>query len=153
MKPNPQMKKLSQQKIDADIEKLANSIFPVKNDYSYVVGIARGGLHISRPLAKKLKLKHTSIKISFYTDGVLTMYPQKVDVSKLTSLPKTKKMLIVDDLVDGGHTIQWLNENISEYIPYDVAVLYWNQHNSRGIYPKYYADFKPEGWVVFPWDK
>jgi hypoxanthine phosphoribosyltransferase len=144
---------LEKQDINKLISKLAADIKYAGIKYEYVVGIARGGLNISKPLARKLKVKHKQIRISFYHDNIQTGYPSLIDVTSLTRLPKINKILIVDDLIDAGHTMAWLRDNVSEYMKYDTAVAYWNQHNRYGLYPTYYGELKPEGWIVFPWEK
>ena len=143
---------LTQKDIDRLIKKLAIKIKNSKKDYDYIVGVARGGLNISMPLAKILKIKHTSIRVSFYGEvGVCVPYPRLIDV---TSLERKKgELLFVDDLVDAGHTLNWINVNLNpQYGPFDSAVLYLNKKNQYGITPTFYIEEKPKAWIIFPWE-
>lgn len=143
---------LTKKEIKENINLLAKNIIASGKKYDYVVGIARGGLHVSRPLSKKLKVPHTDIRISFY-NKCQTYFPQIVDLRNLMNLPIRKNILIVDDLIDAGHTVNWLNENVKEYFDYDIAVMYLNEHNRHEIVPTYFASYKPNAWIVFPWEK
>jgi hypoxanthine phosphoribosyltransferase len=152
MKAKCEPKKLyiSKKEINLLTKKLADDIKITKVKYDYIVGIARGGLNISKPLARILKLKHKSIKVSFYGKA-MTPFPKIIDLTEIEGIG-SETILFVDDLIDAGHTINWLNSNIKEYYNYDVAVLYWNPINRYNITPTHYAAIKPESWIVFPWE-
>lgn len=144
---------LTEKTIDKLIVQLAEKIKNSKKGYDYIVGIARGGLHISIPLAKILKIKHLSIRVSFYGEvGMCVPYPRLIDVTALEK--KSGDLLFVDDLIDGGHTLNWINTNLNpQYGPFDTAVLYLNKKNQFGITPTFYVEEKPKKWIVFPWEQ
>jgi hypoxanthine phosphoribosyltransferase len=144
---------ISQKDIDLHINSLAKIIKNSKKDYDYIVGVARGGLNISKPLAKKLRTKHISIRVSFYgAVGMGCPYPRLIDTTALETT-KGGTFLFVDDLVDAGHTLNWINVNLSpQYGPFDTAVLYLNKSNRYGITPTFYVEEKPSAWIVFPWE-
>ncbi len=148
---------LSQKTIDDLIVKLADKIKNSNKKYTYIVGIARGGLHISKPLAKMLKIKHMTIKISFYNPKFHNAipYPRLVDVRKFEkNFSSNDEYLFVDDLIDAGHTMNWINENLNPmYGPFDTAVLYLRKKNKYNIIPTFYVEEKPKGWIVFPWEQ
>ena len=144
-------KKTSQEEIDELTNKLIKKIKKSGIDYGYIVGIARGGLHISKNISKELKIEHRTIKISFYGDCI-TPYPKIIDVTEIIHIDTTKPILFTDDLIDNGYSINWIESNLKEYYKYDTAVLYWNKRNRMKITPTYFAKLKPEEWLVFPWD-
>ena len=142
---------ITKKEIKNNIDTLYKKILSSGKKYDYVVGIARGGIHISKPLARKLKAKHTDIRVSFYNYHQ-TYYPQIIDLQNLQKLPIRKNILIVDDLIDGGNSINWLNTNIKDYYDYDTAVAYYNAYNGYQVVPTFFADYKPQAWIVFPWE-
>ena len=149
----PVVEFISQKTINTHIKTLAKKIKQSSIEYLYIVGIARGGLNISKPLSKLLKIPHKTIRVSFYTNGIEHQYPAIVNVKSLDLIDKSKKILIVDDLIDGGHTFNWLNSNVKSYVEYDIGVIYNNERNRFGIKPTYFAEIKPDKWIVFPWEK
>ena len=142
--------KISQKEINKLINQLADKIKDANVAYDYIVGIARGGIHISKPLSKILKVPHKSIRVSFYSTAA-HQYPIMINLKSIDKLDN-HKLLFIDDLIDAGHTINWLNENIKYYYTYDVGVLYHNKNNRYAVTPTYYATEKPQDWLIFPWD-
>ena len=149
----PEVELISKKTINTHIKTLANKIAQSNIEYQYIVGIARGGLNISKPLSKLLKIPHKTIRVSFYTNDFRHAYPSIVNVKSLDLIDKSKKILIVDDLIDGGHTFNWLNSNVKSYIEYDIGVIYYNERNQFGIKPTFYSEVKPDTWLIFPWEK
>lgn len=143
---------IPQSTIDRHIQTLANKIKKSKKEYHYIVGIARGGLHVSKPLSKLLNIPHKTIKVSFYGKALMKGCPQIINIRSLVGLPRQdKNYLIVDDLVDGGNTFNWLQTNLGPYLDFDSAVIYYNKENSLGFKPTFYAKEKPKKWIIFPW--
>lgn len=126
---------ISSQKVSELIVKL---LLKIPNKYDYVLGILNGGINISVPIAKHLGIPHKTIKISFYDDKAMDYNGYKYQPNGL----------IVDDLVDNGKTLNYFYDNFG-YL--DSAVLYWNIESV--VKPTYYAEIKPKGWIVFPWEK
>lgn len=130
--------------VDAMIRSLAEAIKQSGLKFQQVIGIERGGLFISRPLAAILGLPHDSITISCYTDTGKRLAPI-ISGDYDTNLDT----LIVDDLIDGGSTIKLLNKYYSQKPSDAVAVLFWNTDSEE---PDFYVEEKPEQWVVWPWE-
>jgi hypoxanthine phosphoribosyltransferase len=149
----PKVLLISQNKIDKMIVQLANKIKKAKINYDYVVGIARGGLHISKPLSKMLGIPHKSIRISFYgSEHIPRNYPKILDLRGLNGLEE-KKLLLIDDLVDQGNSFNWFKENVGQYFNYDIGVLHFNKRNVKMVIPNYFVQEKPMRWIVYPWDR
>ena len=131
--------------IDWMIKALAEYVQRSEWEFEQVVGIERGGLFVSRPLAAMLGLPHDSVYISCYTETGRRETPI-ISGSYNTDL----STLIVDDLIDGGSTIRLFKERFV-YKPNDaVGVLFWNEKSSQE--PDFYVCEKPEQWLVFPWE-
>lgn len=130
--------------IDAMVRSLALYIKQSGRAFEQVVGIERGGLFISRPLAALLGLPHDSIMISCYTETGKRLAPV-ISGDYDTNLDT----LIVDDLIDGGSTIKLLNKYYHQTPSDAVAVLFWNTTSDE---PDFYVEEKPEQWLVWPWE-
>ena len=120
-------------------EMIDNLVGQINKQYDQVVGIANGGLYISRKIASALNLPHQSVRISFYDHAV--------PIIEYNSGP-IKNCLVVDDLIDGGKTVNKFEEIFGT--ENDVAVLFWNIKSRK---PNYYVQEKPDGvWITFPWE-
>lgn len=124
---------------------LINKIVQSGRKFDKVIGIANGGLNISTKIAAELGLPHSEVHISFY-DGTEKRKEPKII---LTDKP-AKNVLIVDDLIDEGHTLKAFDE-IYGLTDNAVAVLFWNRNC---LYlPDFYVAEKPNAWIVFPWEQ
>lgn len=130
--------------VDAMVKSLAKAIKQSGLKFQQVIGIERGGLFISRPLAAMLGLPHDSIIISCYTATGKRLAPI-VSGDYNTNLDT----LIVDDLIDGGTTMKLLAKYYPQKPSDAVAVLFWNTTSEE---PDFYVEEKPEQWLIFPWE-
>lgn len=146
----PNIIEIDQLKTIVLLDNLLKQIENSKIKFDYVVGIANGGLHISKPLAEALNIPHKSIKISFYKNGKLKNTP-KINLNQLKNIDNTKKILFVDDLIDSGSSLNYIKQNI--HLKYKTAVLFRNKNNKYKITPDFYAEEKPDAWIKFHWEK
>lgn len=136
---------LTQHDIDDMIEDLVYQIEELdKRKWSRVVGIANGGLPVSKPLAEALGLFHESVRISHYDEKILRDTPI---IEGQLSQPTNN--LIVDDLIDEGWTINTFNKHFG-LEGNAVAVLLWNPVGPK---PDFYVEKKPDAWITFPWNE
>lgn len=139
---------ISQEKIDCYINELYNKIN--KNNYDIVIGIEKGGLNISIPLAKKMNVKHESIKISYYNDKDELQENPIIDINH-NIFKENKNILIIDDLVDSGSTLKKIKEILKQYdCKFSFGVLYITKRFENEI--DYWCEYKPDCWLVFPWE-
>ena len=135
---------VSQFQIEAMIRSLALYVRQSGIKFEQVVGIERGGLFVSRPLAAMLGLPHDSVHISCYTES------GKRDVPIVEGCYNGDlKTLVVDDLIDGGTTIRLFKERFPYKYEDAVAVLYWRVGSPE---PEFYVEEKPPQWLVFSWE-
>ena len=156
--------KISSQEIKELCLKIAQDIAVTQKNYDFLIGINRGGIIPLGYLSYFLNNRNTKIlDTSLYGDDEEPdISHEKIQIERkkvidfLSDLKKEKKdpkILIIDDLTDTGSTldnIQIINEAYFDF-NIEYTVLY---HNSKGIFePDYYGKEKPEGWLIFPWDK
>lgn len=136
---------LSQFEIDDYIQELACQIEACDRKFSRVVGIVEGGLHISIPLAKILRLPHESVRISWYDGKTWRDIPF---ISGKLSQPTGN--LVVDDLINTGRTMK----TFSEYFGLKgnaITVIHWTPTAPE---PDFWVmKKKPKDWIVYPWEE
>jgi hypoxanthine phosphoribosyltransferase len=110
-----------------------------------VVGIANGGLNISLPISRILNKPHEYVRISRYDGQAIRPEPLIYG-----SLSQSTGSLVIDDLVDGGHTFGLFDQHFG-LAGSITAVLFWN--TKATFQPDYYVAEKPESWIEFPWER
>lgn len=142
---------VSKEKADAMTVKLSKKIKLDNLKLDYVVGIENGGLNVSVPLAKLLGIPHKSIKISFYNKENKANSEPIVDFHG-HKFEKTDRVLVVDDLIDDGHTINYFENNVN--CRHKTAVLYWNKYGKYKVTPDYFIEEKfVNTWLEFYWEQ
>lgn len=134
---------VSQSEIDNMIQELVRQIQADERRFLRVVGIANGGLPVSKPLAVALDLPHESVRISHYDGQILRPVP--IIEGRLS---QSTDNLVVDDLIDKG----WTYNTFDKHYGLEgnaVAVLFWNPIGPK---PDFYVEKKPTAWIVFPWE-
>ncbi len=120
-------------------------------DPDVVIAIARGGLLLAGAISYALGTKNCgSINVEFYT-GVNERLPQPVLSAPMLDAPALagKRVLVVDDVSDSGHTLAlvvgMLSEEASEV---RSATLYTKP---RTVAVPDYTWRETDGWIIFPW--
>lgn len=136
---------------NADMQVLATQIKASGSEYAYVVGLARGGLIPAVQLSHMLDVPFDSLLWQTRDGGI-----QERKRELLVALHEGKKILIVDDLIDSGHAMSSLIEDLGfSRAQLDIAVLYYN--TAQSIKPDYYARTidrsVDERWIVFWWEQ
>jgi hypoxanthine phosphoribosyltransferase len=119
-------------------------------NYDLVIGIARGGIPVAMVISDELGVKIDIINVKSY-DGIAQRKHPKI-ISTLAEDVKGRRVLVVDDLVDEGDTMQTVLKHLSDKSPrvLNAAVLFrkpWSKFE-----PDFYIETLDE-WVVFPWER
>ena len=136
---------LTTEMVDAMIRDLVRQIKSSKKAFYSVVGIAHGGLHVSRPISQALGLPHYTVEISYYDGEVRRPSP----VIGKSEVERIWGSIIVDDLIDSGGTFR-LFDQMFGLKGNAVAVLLCGAKASPR--PDFCARIKPDKWIVFPWE-
>ncbi len=146
-----------------EIDQLARKLFHlVKNDEfepEIILGISRGGTIPARLLSDMFdavmpfkKGVTTSIlasmQIKFYT-GIAETHTRPVVAQDVTVEIQQRKILLVDDLVDSGESIQCALDYLNLKNPKEVKIAALLFKPWSKIIPHYYVE-KATEWVVFP---
>jgi hypoxanthine phosphoribosyltransferase len=152
---------INKQRIDAHaIETMCHNLHTQITKDAYepdlIVGISRGGLVPLGYLSgeKMFNMRNTlSVVVKSYEGD------QQGEISLLhpihfEDLNKYKNILVVDDIVDSGQTIQFIIDTLKANLAHasiKVAVLYYKPKVSQ-VKPDYYVQ-ETEDWIVFPWEQ
>jgi xanthine phosphoribosyltransferase len=131
-----------------DLETLTETI---DRDFDTIIPIARGGLTIAHLLSSHYNIREVYAinSISYDNDRKL----DSVDIFNIPNLKESRKVLIVDDIVDSGDTlIAVLNTLKGRYpnvIFYSASIFY---KKSAKIAPTWYVK-EANRWIDFFWEK
>jgi hypothetical protein len=135
--------------VDAMCAQLAKKIEASGYRPDVIVGIARGGWVPARLLSDKMHNESVaSMRVEFYTHpGVTKRRPR---VTQAPSMPlKGKRVLLVDDVADTGHSLAEALNSIHDAKEIRTATLH---HKPHSIFePDYYVGTTTE-WIVYPWE-
>lgn len=131
------------------VSDLAERISSSGRTFDLVVGIARGGIPVAMVISDRLGVKIDIINVKSYT-GIAERKRPRI-VSTLTEDVKEKRVLLVDDLVDEGDTMETVVSYLRRGRPKGLktAVLFTKP------WSKYEPDYSLEvvsNWMVFPWE-
>ena len=131
-------------------EDLASAVKDSERKVDLVVGIARGGIPPAMVVADRLRVPIDFINVKSYT-GVQQRGRVKI-ISTLFEDASNKHVLVVDDLVDQGETMDTIlsfladKHHPSQLITAALFMKPWSRFR-----PDFFVD-TTEAWVVFPWE-
>jgi hypoxanthine phosphoribosyltransferase len=130
-------------------EALAEKVRSGGKSFDLVIGIARGGIPVAMVVSDRLGVKIAFINVKSYS-GIARRTPPRI-LSALAEDIGGKNVLVVDDLVDHGVTMEMVKSYLGEQKPnvLETAVLLkkpWSKTE-----PDYYLEVVDK-WVVFPFE-
>lgn len=138
------------QEVHEIIGSLANRLI---GDYNpeIIIAIAKGGLIPARIISDVLGIDEIGfIEVKFYKSiGVRSEKP----FIKHIAIPylKDKNVLVVDDVVDSGRTIQLVVDSLAVHAPKQLRTLALYLKPWSTYIPDYYFGVTDE-WIVYPWE-
>ena len=118
-----------------------------------IVAVSRGGLIPARILSDRLEVRLiTSISIMFYDDiGKRLEYPRLVQGISNERLIKDKDILLCDDIVDTGESLEVAINHLKELNPKSILSTSLLVKPHTKMYPDIFEQ-ETEAWVIFPWE-
>jgi len=116
-----------------------------------IVGVLRGGYIVARIVADALGINDIGVvEVKFYK-GIGEQAERPVITQPLTTEIRGRKVLIVDDVVDSGRTLEVVSEQVRLRGAAEVrtAALYYKP---RSIIKPDYLVVETEKWILFPWE-
>ena len=133
------------------VERLALSVNESGFRFNQIICLARGGLRVGDVLSRIFDQPLAILSTHSYTSEGGTIRGELVIAEHMTmTKPRLgDRVLIVDDMVDSGHTLAAVHQELPRRFPHIVdlktAVLWW----------KACSVFKPDHWVEYladnPW--
>ena len=140
------------------IEQLAVKIYESNWPVNQIICLAKGGLRVGDILARIYDLPLAILSTSSY-GGVNNQVRGSITISHeltMTTANLGSHILLVDDLVDSGVTLQkvliWLDHKYGHYIEELRTGVLWYKSCSV-ITPDYYVDYLPDDpWIHQPFE-
>ena len=138
-------------KLDYYIAMLMN-LQKTEHKFDCILAIETGGLHTAAIMNRYLRLPLYTI--------ILKSYNYENNGFDFKSL-KGKRVLIIDDLIDSGASIQYCIDRLSlRNIDHSFVTIFWSEKGLKNIKPTsntkpFYTlkkNIKPNKWIVFPWE-
>ena len=121
---------------------------PAEGGWRAVVGITRGGLVPAAIVARELDIRRVdTISVRSYahqTQGV----PQVIKAPQADLMGDGAGILIVDDLVDTGRTL----EVVRGLFPKAHFATVYAKPSGRPMVETYVTEVSQDTWIFFPWD-
>jgi len=132
-------------------EDLKTLIQKIDQPFDAILGIARGGLSMAQMLGEYYDLREVyAINTIGYED---TQKLKSVEVFNIPDLKSSKQVLIVDDIVDSGDTLEEVLKVLNVTYPkvtFLTASIFYKP--TACIKPTWYVK-EPKGWIEFFWSE
>jgi xanthine phosphoribosyltransferase len=116
-----------------------------------ILAVARGGVTLGHFLAEKFKLRDLYTLNSVHYDDTKKL--DSVKIFNIPHIPKYKKVLIVDEIIDTGESMVEILKVLKKKFPtvnFKIAVIFYKKEG------KITPDFKckeAHAWIEFFWSK
>jgi uncharacterized protein len=140
------------------IERLALKVHDSGWQFNQIVCIARGGLRVGDQLSRIFDLPLAIMSTSMYREGGGTVRGQLLMSEHLTmtSAKLGDRVLLVDDMVDSGHTMEIVRRELPGRFPHVSELrtgVLW--HKSVSVYtPDYAVEYLSDSpWIHQPFER
>jgi hypoxanthine phosphoribosyltransferase len=139
------------------VERLALKVFESGFRFNQIICVARGGLRVGDVLSRIYELPLAILSTHSYTAEGGTIRGELVIAEHMTmTKPRLgERVLLVDDMVDSGHTLEAVNAELPKRFPHitalKTAVLWWKACSV--FEPDYYVEHLPDNpWIHQPFE-
>jgi xanthine phosphoribosyltransferase len=138
----------SYEEFKKDTQKLVNSCREYEPDI--LLAVARGGLTLSHLMAQAMDMRNLYALNSIHYEGEL-----KLDTFNIFNIPDVshaRRVLVVDDIVDSGETMEEILRVLKEKFPnveFKLATIFYKK--SAVLQPDYTVREAKE-WIDFFWE-
>jgi hypothetical protein len=148
---------VSWEQYHALVERLALVVFESGYEFNQIICIARGGLRVGDVLSRIYELPLAILSTHSYTAEGGTLRGQLVIAEHMTmTAPRLgDRVLVVDDMVDSGHTLQMVVKELPQRFPHITDIrtaVVW--YKARSVFkPDYYVAYLPDNpWIQQPFE-
>jgi uncharacterized protein len=140
------------------IEALAAQVYQSGWEFNQIVCLAKGGLRVGDIIARIYDLPLAILSTSSYRSGARSRSTLVFSRDLTMTTPNLgSHILVVDDLVDSGVTLQktipWLDRHYGFYVEEVRTAVLW--YKACSVFkPDYYVDYLPNNpWIHQPFEK
>jgi len=145
------------QDYNALVERLALNVHESGYRFNQIICIARGGLRVGDVLSRIFEVPLAILSTHSYTASGGTVRGDLVIAEHMTmTAPRLgERVLLVDDMVDSGHTLDKVHRTLPQRFPHieDIrtAVVWWKAHSV--FKPDFYVDYLADNpWIHQPFE-
>ncbi|MCC6868036.1 MAG: phosphoribosyltransferase [Burkholderiales bacterium] len=139
------------------VERLAQAVHTSGFDFNQIICIARGGLRVGDVLSRIFDLPLAILSTHSYAAESGTIRGELVIAEHMTmTKPRLgDRVLLVDDMVDSGHTLAAVYKELPQRFPHltalKTAVLWWK--GCSVFKPDYFVEYLPDSpWICQPFE-
>jgi hypoxanthine phosphoribosyltransferase len=139
------------------VERLALNVYQSGFDFNQIICVARGGLRVGDVLSRVYEKPLAILSTHSYAAEGGTIRGELVIAEHMTmTAPRLgDRILLVDDMVDSGHTLAVVHRTLPERWPHitacRTAVLWWKACSV--FKPDYFVDMLPDNpWIHQPFE-
>jgi hypoxanthine phosphoribosyltransferase len=139
------------------VERLAWNVYSSGYAFNQIICIARGGLRVGDVLSRIYELPLAILSTHSYAEGGGTVRGQLVIAEHMTmTSPRLgDRILLVDDMVDSGHTLAAVHDELPKRFPHitalKTAVVWWKACSV--FKPDFYVDYLADNpWIHQPFE-
>jgi hypoxanthine phosphoribosyltransferase len=139
------------------VERLALNVYESGFEFNQIICVARGGLRVGDVLSRVFEMPLAILSTHSYTAEGGTVRGELVIAENMTmTSPRLgERVLLVDDMVDSGHTLATVQKALPERWPViqscRTAVLWWKACST--VKPDYFVDYLAENpWINQPFE-
>jgi hypoxanthine phosphoribosyltransferase len=139
------------------VERLALNVYQSGFDFNQIICVARGGLRVGDVLSRIYEKPLAILSTHSYAAEGGTIRGELVIAEHMTmTAPRLgDRILLVDDMVDSGHTLAVVHRTLPERWPHitacRTAVLWWKACSV--FKPDYFVDMLPDNpWIHQPFE-
>ncbi len=139
------------------VEELALEVYASRYAFNQIICIARGGLRVGDTLSRIYELPLAILSTHSYAAEGGTVRGELVIAEHMTmTAPRLgERVLLVDDMVDSGHTLQVVQRTLPQRFPViteiRTAVLWWK--GCSVMQPDYWVEHLPDSpWIRQPFE-
>ncbi|MCP8307285.1 MAG: phosphoribosyltransferase [archaeon] len=115
-----------------------------------LIGVSRGGLIPVAILSDKLGLESEIVGVKYYCGVKETKERPEITQPILSNLSE-KKVLVIDDVADMGHSLKLVKEYVQEKGAKEVRLCTLHYKPWSVVKPEYFVE-ETEAWIIYPWE-
>lgn len=136
--------------INEMISKLTQTIKKSGFKPDILVGVSRGGLIPVAILSDRLGIESDIVRVKYYS-GVKETNERPEIIQPILSNLSEKKVLVIDDVADKGHSLQLVKKYVQEKGAKEVRLCTLHYKPWSVVKPEYFVE-ETEAWIIYPWE-